>query len=361
MASSFRRYVGTFPVVYPDSKDIILPNLGIEKMMTSVAFLNSEQKTRPIHEVMNFGGLVFLDCGIFQRGTYKKNFTWTEISEHREKLIQWYAHLKPDIASSLDLPSPLGLEKELKKERLIWSIENYKLMKTQLDTPLSLGLSLLSNMEIRFSKMQIQKILAGHPELLGLGGLVPLMRASETNYELGRLILHLIHEVHKNFSNSLIHVYGLGDHKWYPLIRLLGASSSDYSGYHYITGRGGILLPGSSEKYLLRIIKHKKKNGYAYYTRPDDKIFSKEELRKLYGCHCPSCTDIDPAFLEFDRDRRLVHNLYVILEECKLVDEFIWNSDVEGLRKHIEEVFRDNHMKLFAQYALKLLRRYNSP
>ncbi len=350
---------GSFPVVYPSTKDIILSQLNLQKIMTSVAFINSEQKKQNVHEIINFNKLIFLDCGIFQRGSYKKYDTWGKICKYREKLIDWYAHLKPDLASSLDLPSLHIFKDKIRKERLTWSIENYKLMKTQLDVPLVLGISVFSIEDIYLTKNYIQKILGEEPVLIGLGGLVPLMRSCKTHPALGKLILKIVYQTRKNFPHSFIHVYGLGDHQWYPLTRLVGASSSDYAGYYYITGRGGILLPNSSEKYVLRMIKQKTKKGFVYYTRSNNKIFSIKELRQLYGCRCPSCKDSDPTLLEFDRKKRLVHNLYTILSETRIVDEYCNQNDIERLKKYVKDRFTHgkNEMKAYVKYALELVEK----
>ena len=119
---------GFFPVIYSDSKLDIIKSLKLEKIMVNIAYLNSNQKKKNIHDVLNFDGKVFLDSGVFQRGFYRKNFTEEEIKQYRVRLLTWYNSLKPDVASSLDLPVPFPSNPEEKRRRINWTIENYKIM-----------------------------------------------------------------------------------------------------------------------------------------------------------------------------------------------------------------------------------------
>lgn len=353
---------GSYPVIYPDLIDIIFSKIEPKKIMVNVAFLNKSQKKDDIHNVMNFQKHVFLDCGIFQRGLYKREFAWNEISRYRDRLINWYSTLKPDIASSLDLPCPFQSERKIKLKRLQWSIRNYIMMKKNLDIPLFLGISCFSKNDVIKAKKLMEQNLEKAPELLGLGGMVPLMRSSETQLRFGKIILKIVHFVRKNFPCALIHVYGLGDHRWYPLIRLLGASSSDYASYTYISGRGQILLPGLPGRYIFRKIKLTTKKGISYYTRPLDKLFAIDDLKKLGRCCCPICKSINPSRLEYNREYRLIHNMYVILTECELVDEFLSSNNLKGLKQHIKELYteRDDPMRPLAHYASKLLNKNSS-
>ena len=354
---------GSFPVIYPDMKDLVFSQMKLEKFMTSVAFLNLSQKKENIHKVMCFDGQIFLDCGIFQRGFYKKKFTWDELSRYREKLVEWYRCLRPNLASSLDVPSCLDSKTNVKLERLKWSIENYRMMKNNIDIPLYLGISAFSENDVILIRRMIDTRLREDPELLGVGGMVPLMRSSETQTELGRIILKVVTKIRKNFPHSSLHVYGLGDHRWYPIIRLLGASSSDYAGYINAAGRGGIFLEGLSQKHILKkIVKIKSKKGIRFYTRSDDKLMSLKELQKLRNCGCPFCKNSDPVFLEFTREGRILHNLYVIISENRKVEEYCMDNDSKGLRRYIKKTIcvEGNPMNPIAKYAISLSKRSTS-
>jgi len=349
---------GAFPVVYPNLRDRIFSDLKLKRLMTSVAFLNSNQKKQNVHKLMKFDKEIFLDCGIFQRGFYKTEFTWEKVSNYREKLIDWYSFLKPDFASSFDLPCSLDSQNRIKLKRLEWSIENFKIMNHALDIPLFLGINAFSKDEVILAAKTINIKLGRTPELIGLGGMVPLMRSSKAQPGLGKLILSMIHMIRTKFPSSSLHIYGFGDHKWYPLIRLLGASSSDYAGYISIASRGGILLPGLSEKYILKkIVRLRTKKGVTFYTRADETLFTKDELQKLQNCGCPFCRNSDPVLLEFSREGRIIHNLHVILSENEIVDAYCRENDLEGLRNHVKERFSNekNDMKNLANHVFCLI------
>lgn len=358
LSKSFTDHLeGYFPVVYPYNKDLICSWFRFSKIMSSVAYLNHRQKKNNIHRVLGFNGSIFLDCGIFQQGFYKKVSTPNQICSYRSKLINWYAKLKPDFASALDLPTPIKTKKDVKKRRLLWSIDNYRFMKDSLDIPLFLGICVFSKKEVSIAKKQILEKTGELPRLLGLGGMVPIMRSINKESTLGKLILNVIHQARKNFPDSFIHVYGLGEHRWYSLIRLVGASSSDYAGVYYISGRGGTLLQGMSERYFLRIIKLKGKNSnFCYYTRPKEKVFSENDLKLLYKCECPICKTSEPLMLEIDKEKRLIHNMSVVVSENQIVDQYLEENNFEGLKRHILERLVKNRSELreIAQYAIRL-------
>lgn len=349
---------GFFPVIYNDSKKEILSLLKLKKIMVNVAYLNTSQKKRDIHDTMDFKGQVFLDSGVFQRGFYKKEFTEDEIKDYRDKLLEWYSSLKPNYASSFDLPIPFPPTSKEKERRLVWTIENYKVMMNRLDIPLILGLSVFSKSDILYVKKQLKMRLKQTPILLGLGGLVPLMRLSYNNPKYGKMIVNIIHQFHKAFPDAYIHVYGLGDCRWYPLIRLVGGTSSDYAGFYRISGKGEILLPTLSAKHILRLIKLQGKQNLIYYRRREKDIFSEKEMKILYGCKCPICKTLDPHLLEFHRTKRLIHNLFIVLKENERVDEYCAKNDFKGLKNNIRERARSKSygMKNIAKYALKLTR-----
>jgi queuine/archaeosine tRNA-ribosyltransferase len=327
--------------------------------MCNITCLNKQQKEENIHNLFGLNKFIFVDCGIFQLGLYKKMSSWPQIQAYREKLCRWYSLLKPDVASSLDLPTSFDFQADIQK-RLRWSIENYIFMQSRVDTPLYLGICAFSKSQLQLAKRLIQQRIGEPPPLLGLGGMVPLIRLSGDNPKLGRLILNVIFHMKRNFPRSFIHVYGLGAPKWYPLIRLLGVSSSDYASYIYISKRGLILLPGDYEGYILRKVKLQTKRGFIYFTRPKDKVFSPKQVKLLSECKCPVCKISFPEELEYNDEYRLVHNLSVILSQCKTVDNFCLNNDFKGLRSYIKENLggKDNNMKNLVHYTFKLAKDF---
>jgi tRNA-guanine family transglycosylase len=349
---------GVFPVLYPDNlKGVILERLKIKRIMTSIAWLKAAQRKLDIHDVMNFEKMIFLDCGVFQRKMYQKFSSYTSVCEYRQKLVEWYSHLKPDIASAFDVPSSHSYNAQQRLQRLIWSVENFEFLTHKLrDIPLVLGLSVFGEEDINHLKglVRKQKI---QPEIVGLGGQVPLIRETSNNVNYGKMVLKNMYLLRSLFPDKPIHVYGGGDHRWYALLRLLGATSADYASYILIASHGAIILPGLGPKFILKKVRVETKKGPVIFVRPDDKILSVSEYSLLINCPCPICKDQDPLTLEESKENRIIHNLYVILSEADKIDQYCEKNEYEGLIKYIKSTFKDVIFKELTRYAIKLYRK----
>ena len=351
-----KRYVGDYPVTYAGNIELILGKLKLERIMCSVGWLSRTQKQQDIRRLMKFEGCIFLDNGMFQRGSYKKEYDWTDICQYRQKLTDWYASLQPDIASSLDVPSYYELSRKEKLARIAWSVLNYGFMRNELGSiPLVLGSSIYSQRDLDFLKKCLEKNRV-NLEFLGLGGQVPILRSVFNNPQIGKRIMRTLFQMSKSFREIPLHVYGLGEHRWYLLIRLLGAWSSDYASYTAISGRGKIIIPGLRPKFISKHLHVKTEKGEKYYTRPSSELFKPHELLLLKNCKCPICKNNDFNKLEERRDYRIIHNLYVTLCESRLMDELCEeNSDSEMVRHVISRLSYDNgDVKPSLNYALKL-------
>ena len=351
-----RKYYGCYPVLYSESIEFVTKLLKLKRIMCSVGWLSDDLKKQQIHNSMRFNGLVFIDNGMFQRKSYKRKYTWDEVCQYRQRLIEWYKNLQPDIVSSLDIPSSPELNKKERLTRINWSVINYKFMIDKVGSiPLVLGSSIHSRKELEFFKKCIisNRI---NPNILGLGGQVPILRSVSQNPKIGKEIIKTIFQMSKVFPKIPIHVYGLGEHRWYLLIRLLGAKSSDYASYMKISGCGRILLPGLRPKFISKKIRVTTKSGEKFYTRPTRDLFKPHELLLLRDCECPICKNNDPAILEESRKYRIIHNLYVILSETDLMDRLCKeNNDSEIIHHVISRLSHDNQdIKPSLNHALKL-------
>jgi tRNA-guanine family transglycosylase len=353
--SNYTKIQGLFPVLYPDNlKDVILKHLRIERIMTSVAWLKVTQRKLKIHDVMNFKKMIFLDCGVFQRRMYQKFNSYTSICEYRQKLVEWYSYLRPDIASAFDVPSSPCYEAQQRLQRLVWSIENFEFLTQRLpNIPLVLGLSIFGKEDVNHLKRLIKKQKI-EPEIIGLGGQVPLIRETLNNVNYGKMVLKNVYLLRSLFPDKPIHVYGGGDHRWYALLRLLGATSADYASYILIASHGAIILPGLGPRFILKKVRVETKKGPIIFVRPSDKILNVTDYPLLVNCQCPICRNQDPLMLEESKENRIIHNLYVILSETTKVDQYCENNDYKGLIKYIKNVFKDVIFKELARYAIKL-------
>lgn len=161
--------------------------------------------------------------------------------------------------------------------------------------------------------------LKSHPQLLNkpklaLGGIVPnLLRAPKAMpyHE----ILESLRVVRKAFKEKDIHVFGVGGTATLHIAALLGFDSVDSSGWRNRAARGMIQLPGSGERMVAEL-------GNWRGRRPSD-----EEWERLRECNCPACqahgVEGLVAHRSFGFCNRATHNLWVILEEVKLIEKHI--------------------------------------
>lgn len=347
--------IGLYPVVTPSTKDIIFEHFHLKQIMTSVFYLRNKEKTRKIHHVFPLCEKVFLDSGIFQM--YKRNLNLQTIHKYRRTLIELYNNLQPDFASALDIPCTIWNDVKTKRERIGWSLKNYKHLRNRVHASVTLvpGICAFSEKSARIVAKQIKNVV-GFPRYLGIGGQVPLLKVAENIPNLAFLTMEVVSIFREEFPEAKIHVFGAGGHRWYMLLRLLGVNSADYAGYLFSTGMGEIILPGIRPKYILKEIILRTKRGKKKYKRNPKRIFSEDEFNEFYLCNCPACKNTSPVILEFNKDQRLLHNFAVVMSEARIVDEFCKRNDFEGLKAHIRRrlLQRDSGIKGIVRKTLKI-------
>jgi tRNA-guanine family transglycosylase len=181
-------------------------------------------------------------------------------------------------------------------------------------------------LEKYLESVQNNKALARKPEF-GLGGLVPnLLRTPQAvPYE---DILASIRRVRNSLSGKKIHVFGIGGVSTLHLAALLRLDSADSSGWRNRAARGIIQLPGKGDRAV-------KKLG-SWEIRP----LSKQDKKELENCNCPACSQYGLAGLKAPKSKgfhcRAIHNLYVLLEEKKLIEQHLKeNTYLEWYQSHL--------------------------
>ena len=337
---------GLFPVVTPRKKDLIFKHLILGQIMTSVFYLSENEKTKGIHDIFPQCRNVFLDSGIFQM--YKQNPNKKLVITYRDTLIKIYNQLQPNFASALDIPSTIWDNVKTKRERIKWSLENYEYLRERVSDSIVLvpGVCAFSAKSAKIVARQIKRII-GSPKYLGIGGQVPLLKIAEKSPGLALLSMEVFSIFRKEFPKAKIHVFGAGGHRWYMLLRLLGANSADYAGYLFSAGIGEIILPGIRPKYILRELVLQTKKGKKKYQRDPARVFTEKEFDEFDECDCPVCKQDSPIILELNKDSRLLHNLFVVNSEAQIVDEFCEAGDFDGLKRHIRDrlLCRDSGIK----------------
>jgi queuine/archaeosine tRNA-ribosyltransferase len=147
---------------------------------------------------------------------------------------------------------------------------------------------------------------------IALGGIVPnLLRAPKampyTN------VLASVKQVRTAFAAKDLHVFGIGGTATLHLAAILGIDSADSSGWRSRAARGIVQLPGGGDRTVVKL-------GSWRGRRPDA-----SEWERLRACQCPAClahgVDGLTANELFGFSSRAVHNLWILLEEARAIDE----------------------------------------
>ncbi len=172
-------------------------------------------------------------------------------------------------------------------------------------------------------------IVKGNDKLLAkptiaLGGIVPnLLRAPKAmTYE---EVLGNLRHVRQEFAGKTIHVFGIGGTATLHLAALLGIDSVDSSGWRNRAARGIVQLPGSGDRLVADLGKWK-------IRQP-----SPEEWEILRECKCPACQQFGLDGLKTNGIdgfcNRATHNLWVLLEEARWIDEHLANGTYKNVYK----------------------------
>jgi len=165
-------------------------------------------------------------------------------------------------------------------------------------------------------------------EKLSLGGIVPnLLRTPKAMPY--KSILDSILKVRLLFADKQIHVFGVGGTATLHLMALLGIDSVDSSGWRNRAARGMIQLPGSGERVLADLGSWRGRR------------LSTKERQALEMCQCPACraSGIDgltaPKVVGFRN--RAAHNLWVLVEEARLIEEHLNDGTyISWYKEHLD-------------------------
>lgn len=159
--------------------------------------------------------------------------------------------------------------------------------------------------------------LQAHPRLVAkpavaLGGIVPnLLRMPKARPY--REILDSVRRVRHAFADKQLHLFGVGGTATLHLAALLGMDSVDSSGWRNRAARGIVQLPGSGDRLA------------APFNKWRGRVLSATELDKIAACRCPACTAHGLVGLQaggtFGFSNRATHNLFVLLEEARWIEE----------------------------------------
>jgi hypothetical protein len=166
-------------------------------------------------------------------------------------------------------------------------------------------------------QLQAEEQLVTKPGI-ALGGIVPnLLRAPKAMSYTD--ILDNLYQARTKLEKQQLHVFGIGGTATLHLAALLGIDSVDSSGWRNRGARGIIQMPGRGERIVAEL-------GNWRGRRPDEK-----EWEMLAKCQCPACQKHGLDGLRANRlhgfCNRATHNLWVLLEEARLIEQHLAKGD----------------------------------
>lgn len=174
-------------------------------------------------------------------------------------------------------------------------------------------------------------------EWIAIGGMVPYVRFGQGANP--RRALDLLAKARSSFDGK-IHVFGFGGGiTSVHVMAALGIDSVDSSGWRVRAARGFILLPGQGERML------KKLGGWEGPT------LTRDELSALRACKCTTCTSHGYKALTRRKragfERRAAHNLWVLLREVTLINEYRGRR----LKEWSLDRLKNNRMRYLVEHA----------
>ena len=180
---------------------------------------------------------------------------------------------------------------------------------------------------------------------LAIGGIVPnLLRASKAmSYE---KILDGVFQVREKFANKKLHLFGVGGTSTLHVAALLGMDSVDSVGWRTRAARGLVQLPGIGDRSIANL-------GNWKVREPNPK-----ELKKLKKCQCPACQEHGLEGLKknltFGFCNRSTHNLWILLEENRMIQEHLQNGTyAEWYKEHLHNTIYRPLIDRFVEKHLK--------
>lgn len=158
-------------------------------------------------------------------------------------------------------------------------------------------------------------------ESIALGGIVPNLLKAPKAMHPQKVLEKLIH-IRREFRDKKLHVFGIGGTVTLHIAALLGINSVDSSGWRNRAARGIVQLPGTGDRMVADL-------GSWRGRKPDAK-----EWEVLGECKCPACTQYGldglKASLAHGFRNRATHNLWILLEEARLIQEHLISGDYEN-------------------------------
>lgn len=289
--------------------------------------VNQTITDKGMHEYLGFKGPIMMDSGgfLFQKAR--------RMNVRPRKIMELYRESKIDIGVTLDHPLDPSLSSSRNRRRWERTLRNTETMASTVNScafmPVVHGYSLRS---LKAACRAIRRIL-GEPPMVGVGSLVPLVKASylgngfryqRKNGEDGdhvRFIADALSLVRDEFPKSFLHVFGVGGTTTIMSIFALGVDSVDSVAWRLKAAFGAIQLPGTSDRFLSPRPKSPKAR----------KTIQGIENDILARCRCPICSQYESLGwqkrrLDASFRARTIHNAWVFLREVQRFRKAVLNG-----------------------------------
>jgi 7-cyano-7-deazaguanine tRNA-ribosyltransferase len=265
-----------------------------------------------LKERLGVRGPLMLDSGGFTMMMQSRSLRISDI-------VKIYERTRAELCISLDVPPTSKDNRRVRTRKYQDTQKNFEHLVRYLDpsklVPVIHG---TNSEEIAKNCDRIAAIVA-NPQVVCLGGLVPLLRrsgrASPKRDRAFAWITRIVAGVRRQFPETLIHVLGAGSPQTVLAVLRCGADSTDSLAWRRAAGFGTIFLPGTSERFL------SPRERKRATSRP---TLNAHERELLAGCTCPACAELPQlskriAELSNSYLARAAHNAFIILQEAKTV------------------------------------------
>ncbi len=322
--------------------------------------LNASEKIEKIgiRKFLGFNGPIMMDSGgfLFQRKQ--------TVDVNPLRIMNLYEKSKVDIGVILDHPLALNLDTKENRKRLYLTMENTKMMYENNGGTTLLPVVHGYTIEDIYRTIECIKSTIGDPPLIGIGSLVPLIKAlngrkkfmfpegpsgimknDQCELPAGNVMVDMIRLIRREFPRSFLHVFGIGGATTMHLMFSLGVDSIDSIGWRIKAANGAIQLPGVGDRFVSP--KKKKRTG-----------LSKKDLILLQRCQCPICRNKSLSIRKKLLDNadsstfynRATHNAWVFQQEVQEA----WDSIKKGnYMQYVDEHLRNSPMKKFFRHAFE--------
>lgn len=309
-----------------------------------------------IRNFLEYDGPIMMDSGGFQ---FQKKDT---IDINPIRIMNLYEKSRPDIGVILDHPLDLISEKK-NGERLLSTMKNTGIMLKNNGNVVLLPVIHGYATDDIYQLIEYIKDIIGDPTLIGVGSLVPLIKALNGRKEFimskesivekmgppkakaltGFYMVEIVKLIRREFPRSFLHVFGVGGVTTMHLMFSLGVDSIDSIGWRLKAAYGAIQLPGVGDRFV------------SPKKRKRTKL-SESDLILLGECECPICRQQELARrieLLDNTDsstfyNRAIHNAWVFQRELKETQDMIERN---CYFTSVEKKLRRSPMKKFFDYA----------